>query len=95
VVPPKLDYERPRRQSELVGGEASASWKQFNALLLMCVGLVPLTVGVYGLVTTITRWPQSWLTGSFVTFVGLLAGCVFTVRPVYRLVRGRTWWTIE
>ena len=95
MTPPKLDYERPPRDAKPLSVEASIPWKQFNAIILMLVGLAPLLVGLYSLVVTVTRWPQSWLAGSFIAFVGMLAGYVFTVRPVFRLVRGGTWWTIH
>ena len=95
MVPQKLDYDPPPRQPKVLGVKPPTAWDQFDSVLRMCLGLVPLVIGVYGLAVTVARWPQSWMAGLFASIVGLLAGYAFTVRPVYRLIRGGAWWKIE
>jgi uncharacterized membrane protein HdeD (DUF308 family) len=62
----------------------------------MCAGGLALAVGVLNAVMFLARWRHdAWAANLFLGSVGTLAGYVLTVRPLYRLARGGSWWKVE
>jgi uncharacterized membrane protein HdeD (DUF308 family) len=82
--PRRLDYAQPQRAR---AGDDSPTW------LSKVVGAVFLAIGVGNLIALFEWREQSWKSNLFMGVFGTLAGFVFTIRPLYRRIWGRDWWT--
>ena len=88
-----LDYARTQRAR---AGDDSPRWlNKVNAIIAMVVGTVLLAIGVGNLIALFEWREQSWKGNLFMGAFGTLAGFAFAVRPLYRRIRGRDWWTIR
>jgi sterol desaturase/sphingolipid hydroxylase (fatty acid hydroxylase superfamily) len=92
-----LNYARPPTAP---AGETARKWEKPDALLRIGGGFVAVVLGLVMLMTPLLRWwagrwlgqwQAQWFLGSVFT----LAGFVFCVRPLYRMVRGGAWWKVE
>ena len=91
--PHKLDYapraSGARRQNHPV-------WMQkLDAILRMCFGVTFLSLGVINLIALLQWREHAWKFNLFMGRFATLAGYVALVRPLYRLARGRNWWTLQ
>jgi hypothetical protein len=91
--PRRLDYAPPQR---VRAGDDLPKWlSKVNAIIAMVVGAVFLVIGVGNLIALIEWREQAWKGNLFMGIFGTLAGFAFTVRPLYRVIRGRDWRTMR
>jgi hypothetical protein len=75
--------------------KTATAWDKFDAFFRIGGGFVALVAGAVMLMLPLL-WRGRVSSGQL--FVGsflLLAGFVFCVRPLYRMVRGGAWWKVE